>query len=162
MSQLQAAALSDPDPYIRARCLAVLDHLANDTSTQVFAIALRDPVADVRRHAVHGLTCERCCAGDLCIADVVSAVVGAFAAERDAEIRHQLVVVLGQFASRSELACETLDEVATSDADGLLRIAASAVLTTGHTRGRKALERLARTARRRQNRSFATSANAVR
>ena len=75
-------------------------------------MALRDPVADVRRHAVHGVTCERCRAGDLCVADVVPAVVDAFAAERDAEIRHQLVVVLGQFASRSELARETLDDVA--------------------------------------------------
>ena len=153
VTALQAAALSDPDPFRRARCLAVLDHLANDTSTRVFAAALRDPVADVRRHAVHGLTCERCRSSDLCVDDVVPAVVDALAAERDPRIRHQLVVVLGTFAPRSNLGRQTLDRAAEDDADDLLRVAASSVLKTGHTRSRKTLERLARSASRRQKSS---------
>ena len=73
-------------------------------------MALRDPVAVVRRHAVHGLKCERCRAGDLCVADLVPAVVDAFAAERDAATRHQLVVVLGQFRVTERAARETLDD----------------------------------------------------
>ena len=129
--------------------LAVLDHVANDASTHVFAAALRDPVADVRRHALHGLTCERCHAGAVCLHDAVPAVVAALATEDDTEVRHQLVVVLGRFAPRSDLARRTLDTVAAHDGDELLRAAACAVATTGHTRGRKALERLARGDRRR-------------
>jgi HEAT repeat protein len=148
VSSLQATALSDPDPYRRARCLAVLDHVANEASTEVFAAALRDPVNDVRRQAVHGLTCERCRSGEVCVGDVVPAVVAALAAEDDTQVRHQLVVTLGRFATRSDLARQTLQTVGAQDADELLRVAASAVLATGHTRGRKSLERLARRARR--------------
>src|SRR3954454_7689785 len=71
VTALQSAALADPDPFRRARCLAVLDHVANEASTDVFVAALADPVADVRRHAVHGLTCERCRTTKLCLVDVV-------------------------------------------------------------------------------------------
>ena len=149
MRALQVAALSDPDPFRRAGYLALLDHIANDASTDVFATALRDPVAGVRRHAVHGLTCERCRSTEVCVTDVVPAVIAALADEPAAEIRHQLVVVLGQFVTRSEVARRTLQEVATSDPDRLLRQAATAVLTNGHTRSRKALERLERSATRR-------------
>jgi hypothetical protein len=162
VNSLQAAALSDPDAFCRARCLGVLDHVANDTSTHVFLAALRDPVAHVRRSAVHRLTCERCRASDLCVSDVVPAVVDALAAEHDSEIRHQLVMVLGRFVRRSDLAYQTLDTVAADDADDLPRVAATAVLTTGHTRSRKALERLARSARRRQRSVPAASENTVR
>src|SRR5882672_1603988 len=69
---LQSTAIMDPDPFRRAYCLAVLDHVANETSTHVFLAALEDPVADVRRHAVHGLTCERCRTTEVCLVDVVA------------------------------------------------------------------------------------------
>ena len=158
---LQTTALSDPDPFCRARCLAVLDHVANDASTHVFAAALRDPVVDVRRHAVHGLTCERCRATDVCLGDVVPAVVAALAVEGNAAIRHQLVVVLGGFAPRNDLARRTLDAIAAHDTDALLRAAASAVATTGHTRSRKTLERLARSAHRQRTLAPEASPHAV-
>lgn len=141
---LQATALAASDPFLRARCLAVLDHVANEASTHVFLAALADPVVDVRRNAVHGLTCERCRSTELCLTDVVPTVADALARERDGEIRHQLVVVLGRFAPRSEAARETLVRVAADDPDPLLRAAADAMLATGHTRARKALQRLAR------------------
>ena len=149
---LQSTAVADPDPFRRARCLAVLDHVANESSTHVFLTALDDPVADVRRHAVHGLTCERCRTPDMCLVDVVPAVTTALASEPDAEIRHQLVTVLGRFAPRNSAAREALDDVATDDPDPLVRAAASSVLATGHTRSRKAMQRLARTTDRRRRR----------
>jgi len=149
---LQTTAVADPDPFRRARCLAVLDHVANETSTHVFLTALDDPVADVRRHAVHGLTCERCRTTDLCLVDVVPAVTSALAFEPDAEIRHQLVTVLGRLGPRNSAARDALDDVATNDPDPLVQAAASSVLATGHTRSRKALQRLARTTDRRRRR----------
>ena len=148
VTALQSAALADPDPFRRARCLAVLDHVANEASTDVFVAALADPVADVRRHAVHGLTCERCRTTELCLVDVVAAVTRALVSERDVETRHQLVMVLGRFASRSNAARHALDVVSTNDPDDLVRVAATSVLTTGHARSRRALQRLARTADR--------------
>jgi hypothetical protein len=52
-------------------------------------------------------------------------VVAALAVEDDSEIRHELVVVLGGFASRSDVARRTLNTIAAHDADELLRAAAS-------------------------------------
>ena len=128
----------------------------------VFTQALRDPVADIRRQAVHGLTCERCRSTDLCTDDVVPAVLEALSVEPDPEVRHQLVVVLGQFTSRSELANQTLALVTADDVDELLRVAAFAVQSTGHTRSRRALERLARGAARRGRKAAVASENVVR
>jgi hypothetical protein len=45
----------------------VLDHHANDESCDVFRAALFDPVPHVRAIALHGLACERCRVGELCV-----------------------------------------------------------------------------------------------
>jgi hypothetical protein len=92
----------------------------------------------------------------VCLGDVVPAIVDALAREHHADIRHRLVVVLGRFSERDERARETLECVAASDPDHVLRTAANSVLKSGHTRSRKSLERLARAdARRRRRRQLA-------
>lgn len=149
VAALQAAAVADHDPWVRARCLGVLDHLANDASTATFAAALTDPVAAVRGSALHGLTCERCRATDLCVVDVVPTIVAAFDRERDPELRHKYVDVLLRFAARDDTARSKLLAIADTDADELVRVAALTALTVGHVRSRTALRRISRTARRR-------------
>lgn len=146
---LQSAALGDADAWVRARCLGVLDHVANDASTHVFVAALQDPVADVRAAALHGLSCERCRTSEVCVVDVVGHVIETYEREPSAELRHRLVTVLGRFAGRSDEARRRLDDLAAADPDPLLRHAAERALTVGHVRSRKALRRLARSAERR-------------
>jgi hypothetical protein len=146
---LQAAALGDRDPWVRARCLEVLDHLANEASTVTFAAALADPVAAVRGRALHGLTCERCRAADLCVTDAVEMVIAAFDREPDLELRHRYVGVLLRFAARDDAARAKLQAIADTDDDELVRLAALTALTVGHVRSRTALRRISRTARRR-------------
>jgi hypothetical protein len=51
VAAVQAAALGDPDLAMRRWCLCLLDHYANDASTETFRLALRDPVASVREGA---------------------------------------------------------------------------------------------------------------
>jgi hypothetical protein len=146
---LQAAAVADADPWVRARCLEVLDHLANDASTTTFAAALADPVAAVRAQALHGLTCERCRSEDLGVAAVVARVVAAFEEESDPELRHRCVRALARFAGRDDAAAATLRAIAAEDPDELVRAAALGATTAGHVRSRTALRRVARRSQRR-------------
>jgi len=141
-------ALEGKDPWLRRRCLEVLDHVANDASTEIFAAALRDPVGPVRASAIHGLTCERCRSAELCVADVAPLVIAAYEAEPESELRHKLLRVLYDLALRSRAAGEMLSRVADHDSDGLCREAAVSLLKAGHVRSRRALERQAETARR--------------
>src|SRR5215468_4941406 len=92
-------ALADPDPAVRRLWLGVLDHEANDAATEVFRRALADPVPDVRGAALHGLTCERCREGELCLVDVVSDVSVLVAGDPDPEIRIKAIKVLWTLAS---------------------------------------------------------------
>ena len=149
VAALQAAASADEDPWVRARCLEVLDHLANDASTPTFAAALSDPVAAVRARALHGLTCERCRTQEVDVGDVVTLVVAAFEGEPDPDLRHRYVDVLLRFAERDATAGAVLRTIALDDPDELVRTAALHALTVGHVRSRTALRRQARTARRR-------------
>ena len=147
---LQAAAVADDDPWVRARCLEVLDHLANDASTATFLAALADPVAAVRAHALHGLTCRRCRVEALDVAEVVPTIVVAFDREPDPELRHRYVDVLLRFSHDDAAAWAKLLAIADDDADELVRTAALTALTVGHVRSRTALRRISRTARRRR------------
>jgi hypothetical protein len=47
--------LQHASPKVRRDALGVLDHGANDESTEVFVAALSDPVPRVRLVALHGL-----------------------------------------------------------------------------------------------------------
>ena len=72
VAAVQVAALSHPDAEMRCLRLFLLDHYASDASSETFRQALRDPVAFVREGALHGLACERCCYGEICVADLVT------------------------------------------------------------------------------------------
>lgn len=48
------------DPQIRADCVSLLDHLADERCLDALRAGLADPSARVRRHAVHSLGCQRC------------------------------------------------------------------------------------------------------
>jgi vesicle coat complex subunit len=45
---------------VRWWCLQLMDHLADESFIPFMLPLLNDPVAKVRRHAVHALTCEIC------------------------------------------------------------------------------------------------------
>ena len=54
------SALEHPNPRVRCDCLAMLDHLADESSVVAMIAATSDPVPRVRRMAVHALGCQRC------------------------------------------------------------------------------------------------------
>jgi hypothetical protein len=146
IAAIQAAALQHPNARIRRDCLTVLDHDANDASTDVFRQALTDPVPRVRQIALHGLACERCRTNELCATDVVPSIVNTITHDANAKVRHAAVGILFALADRDGRAGWALRDAAERDPDPLVRQAAEAA-THGRYRGmgsRKAIRRRAR------------------
>jgi hypothetical protein len=52
--------LADPNPRIRWWCIQVLDHVPDVCAVSAIASCLDDPVARVRRNAVHAVGCVAC------------------------------------------------------------------------------------------------------
>lgn len=52
--------LSHQNAKVRWWCLQLMDHLADESLIPSILPLLDDPVAKVRRHAVHALTCDVC------------------------------------------------------------------------------------------------------
>lgn len=94
LADIKVGAVQHPDPDTRRWCLFLLDHYANDQSTPVFAQALHDVVPHVRAMALHGIACEPCKEGDLCVADVVPPIVDVLRADPDAGLRLKAMATL--------------------------------------------------------------------
>lgn len=150
IAAVQVTALCHPDPAMRRFCLSLLDHYASDASTDTFRLALRDPVASVREGALHGLACERCRDGDICVTHVVTDLVEILASDPDAEVRHKTVAALARFMGRDSRAGEAIARAAHHDSDPAIRCVARAVADSGqpHVGRRKAALRLVRRAKR--------------
>ena len=54
------AGLEHPNAKVRWWCLQLMDHLADESYLAPVLSKLGDPVAKVRRHAIHALTCAMC------------------------------------------------------------------------------------------------------
>jgi HEAT repeat protein len=52
--------LGDPHPRVRWWCIQLLDHVADERAVSAIVPLLDDPVARVRRNAVHALGCVPC------------------------------------------------------------------------------------------------------
>jgi HEAT repeat protein len=144
IGQLQAAALRHPDPFVRRACLDFLDHYANEDSTSVFALALRDPVELVRHSALHSLACETCRNEELCVADVVPHLVEVLYADPSPGLRHKAIPVLLRLADRDPRARHAVEHAADNDGDTLVREVAHRALAGQHVRNRRAYERRAK------------------
>ncbi|HEX6394894.1 MAG TPA: hypothetical protein VFZ97_15780 [Acidimicrobiales bacterium] len=150
--ELQTVALDYPDPFVRRACLFFLDHYANESSTEVFVEALRDPVDFVRNAALHSVACETCRKEELCVPEVVSAVAGVLEGDRSAELRTKAIPTLLHLAGRDIRAWEAILRAASNDPDHIVRLAAADALSGLFVAPRKRYERRqrrhARSARR--------------
>lgn len=68
------AGAAHRSPKVRASCVALMDHLADERCCKPLEQALRDSSPLVRRHAVHAVGCQRCKVRPLSI-DVVAALI---------------------------------------------------------------------------------------
>jgi hypothetical protein len=141
LARVQIAALEHPDPFVRRDCLAFLDHHANDESGAVFAAALADPV---RNMALHSIACERCRSEELCLTDVVPALIRVLETDPSPEMRHKAIPKLLEFADRDPRARVAVETAASRDRDDLVRDVARRALAGEHVRDRRSYERGAR------------------
>jgi hypothetical protein len=158
--EMQLAAIADPNPWLRRGCLSFLDHHANDESIHVFLRALDDPVPFVREMALHGLSCERCRADELCVADVVPVLARVLATDTSPEVRHKVVPLLMNLVSRSSPAQEALRRCSLSDDDILVRQVASAALEGRQRDARRSRHDLHRQAKTRRGKAVASKRGA--
>jgi hypothetical protein len=133
---MQAAALLHPNPKVRRECLGVLDHSANDQSVSVFRHALSDPVPRVRLVALHGLSCDRCRVGEICVEDVVSDLLRSVAEDPSPKVRHMAVQLVAMMVLSDARVAPSLEKVASEDPDDLVRTVAHA----GAVGSRRALQ----------------------
>ena len=150
IAAVQAAALHHENAKTRSACLSVLDHWANDESASVFRVALSDPVPKVRLQALHGLSCERCRTGELCLADVVPTLLDALSSDPSPKVRHTAVITLVHIGAAPS-AATALTAAAEHDPDPLVRRVALAALE-----GRRRDLGSRKTLRRRDARAAAT------
>jgi len=152
VAAVQVAALRHADPAMRRFCLFLLDHYASDASTGTFRNALQDPVPSVREGALHGLVCERCREGNLCVTDVVTDLIEMLARDANAEVRHKAIVALSRFIARDARAGEAIARAALHDPDAAICYVAQGAAHSGqpHHSDRKAALRNVRRAKRRR------------
>ena len=126
-------------PKVRAACVALMDHLADERCCTSLERALRDTSPLVRRHAVHAIGCQRCKVRPLPV-DVVGALVERVLNDSSPRVRRVAVHQLG-LQPPDARAIEALTQViATSNDAGLLSRARHALaLQRSHAEGAIAL-----------------------
>lgn len=122
------AGATHPRPRVRAACIALLDHLADERCDDTLLAALRDPSPLVRRHAVHAIGCQRCKPRPLGI-DIVGALIERVAGDPSPRVRRVAAHQLG-LQPFDHRAVEALEQVlATARDPGLLSRARFALET---------------------------------
>ena len=81
-------------PRVRAACVALMDHLADERCCKSLEHALHDASPLVRRHAVHAVGCQRCKVQPLSI-DVVAALIERALNDSSPRVRRVAVHQLG-------------------------------------------------------------------
>jgi hypothetical protein len=99
----------------------------------------------VRLNALHGLSCERCRVGELCVDDVVPALIDVLEHDESTKVRHASLFPLILLAGRDERVQPAFARAAANDPDPLLRLAATEAAAGNYKRvkTRKALRRRA-------------------
>jgi HEAT repeat protein len=103
--------LSHPEWRVRRWCAALMDHHADPSCVQSLIGLLDDPIADVRRSAVHALGCGDCKDFVLDV-DVVSLLVECVASDPSIRVRRVAVHMLG---------CQPPDTRAVEALNGVLK-----------------------------------------
>jgi len=90
------AGLTHPNPRVRRGCAGFLDHHGTDSCVPGLVRALlTDPVANVRREAVHSLACDRCKESPL-EADAVQLLLDRIESDPSYKVRREAIFGLAR------------------------------------------------------------------
>lgn len=113
-------------PRVRAACISLMDHLADERCCGPLARALHDASALVRRHAVHAIGCQACKAHPLPI-DVVGALIDRAMADPSIRVRRVAVHQLGLQPHDPRILAALTRTLADSKDAGIIRRARQAL-----------------------------------
>jgi HEAT repeat protein len=88
------AGLSHPDWRVRKECAGLMDHLADEHCIEPLRRALRDPIAGVRRLAIHALGCQPCKPAPL-QEDIVGLLIERALSDANIRVRRVAVHMVG-------------------------------------------------------------------
>jgi HEAT repeat protein len=117
-------------PRVRAACVALMDHLADERCCRSLEYALHDASPLVRRHAVHTVGCQGCKVQPLSI-DVVAALIERALNDSSPRVRRVAVHQLG-LQPRDARAIEVLRRVIAESKDAGLVSRATHALSQQH------------------------------
>ena len=138
--------LHDPEARVRRRCLDFLDHHADDLCVDdLRRVALRDPVPQVRRFAVHALGCAKCKTRPLDTDLIDFLVKVAASSDENVKVRREAVYALG-LQPQSSRVIPVLRLVLDQDSDQELRKGAHRVLRLHDPEYRRLTDQRARQA----------------
>lgn len=124
------AGLEHENWRVRSNSAELLDHFADPQSAAPLAAALQDPIADVRRHALHSLICDRCKTAPLDV-DSVGLVVERAFDDPSVRVRRRAVTTLAVMPTQDPRIETALEELC-QDSDALLRKKAHWALNRRH------------------------------
>ncbi len=115
--------LSHQDATVRARCCALLDHLADAASFKPLLAVLDDPDPYVRMNALHALACDRCkddgCRPDA--ADVLPRGISILQCDPSPQVRAYAVGLVGTWVHSHPDAIVALEAAARDDPSPAVR-----------------------------------------
>lgn len=99
------AGLEHPNAKVRWWCLQLMDHLADESYLGPILSKLSDPVAKVRRHAIHALSCGACKPDRRPLRVQIGAALSAvIATDPDEKVREEARQALASLGNASEQA----------------------------------------------------------
>ena len=121
-------SMRHPDPKVRRGVAGFLDHSATDACVpHLTALALSDPDPDVRRTALHSLSCERCKESPL-QGDVLPLVMRTFREDPNRRVRCNAGALLRERIGEPPVR-EAFRAAAVEDPSGIVRRQAASHLT---------------------------------
>jgi HEAT repeat protein len=135
--------LSHPNARVRRGCAGFLDHHATDVCIpQLREVALHDPSSQVRRVAVHSVTCQRCKPTPLS-GDLVGLLIQVVQNDPNRRVRKQAINGLGS-QPRDARAIAALEQILHTETHPELRRAARRALKSQNPHYKAHVDALAR------------------
>ncbi len=113
------SGLRHENRQVRKNCAELMDHVADERCVAPLAEALEDPIADVRRHALHSLVCDECKSVPLDI-DAIGLVIKRATEDSSIRVRRKATTTLAILPTWDERTLKALQTL-TSDGDAEIR-----------------------------------------
>jgi HEAT repeat protein len=119
---LAIKGIAHPSAEVRKWSAALLDHHGDERCVTALVAALDDPIAAVRRHALHSLGCQTCKQSPLCV-DATGHLIRLAMKDDSVRVRRAAAHMLGNQPADARAAAALADILSTSGDHKLRRIA---------------------------------------